>query len=338
VAETDDRVDHDPERDHDQVQDEHRRDSPRLAASPDERLRAAGARCRAERVEPFRERRGHRLLDRRRLAVAPREEALPEAGERLLALGDVRRVAVEPFGRRLLPFLLAPKAPLTRLGVLEPLGDIGVARRYELLSLRERPLRLRGALLARGDLFLPRCDGGLSPAELLAKRGRLLVKTGGLGVARVELHLATEQVLASPVELGRPGVQLGGMPLHVRFAAREAHLTADELRFLPLLTALEELGVGDPRTEREEPLLAVAPRPHPAGDPVNPLLEALLALGELPLALGQAARRSGQLALRLRQILERLRAIALPLFDLFPVEQYRPLTREENVAPVVVNP
>jgi hypothetical protein len=338
VAETHDRVHDDPHRDQQQVQDEHPCDSPRLAGSADELLRATGAGRSAQRVEPFCERNGHRLLGRRRIAVAPREKSLPEAGERLLAFRDVRRVALEPFGRRLLPFLVATKSSLARLDVLEPLGDIGVARRDEFLALGERSLRFPRALLARGDLFLPRCDGGLSLGELLAKGGRLLVKAGGLGVARVKLHLAAEQALGSPVELGRPRVQLGGMPFHVRFAPREPHLTADELRFLPLVTALEELGIGDPRTEREEPLLAVAPSPHPAGDPVNPLLEALLAIGELALALGQAARRSGQLALRLREILERLRAIALPLFDLFPVEHYRPLTREENVAPVVVNP
>jgi hypothetical protein len=59
------------------------------------------------------------------------------------------------------------------------------------------------------------------------------------------------------------------------------------------------------------------------GDAVHPVLEPLLALGELALALRQTPGRLRELALHLVQVLERLGAVALALFDRLPVEHPR---------------
>jgi hypothetical protein len=194
MREADDRVDHDSGDDHDEVHAEHDRHGRTLSVLPD----ALGRR--AQRLEPFGERDVSLLRMRLglRLAVAPREERLAEAGKRALSLGEVGRMPVETFGRLRLALGFAPQLALPGLELLLFRRNRALAG----LELGERRFAVGQLLFAPIELGRSLVETDLRLRDPCAGR----VDLRGLSV---ELGLPCPKVRFSAIELGAFGFELG---------------------------------------------------------------------------------------------------------------------------------
>ena len=240
----------------------------------------------AERVEALREGGCRGLVDGNGLAVAAREEALAQPRERLLPLREVGRMALEPLaGRPLALLVLADRAsrgrPAPRAFAVSSASfddDESSRSPIERSSSATRSSR-PASPCSRVASSLSRCS---SSVRILVASSLMRPDSPSRASSSISRARSASERRSSSAALR---LQFGSTPLELRLATAESLLAAVELGLLPLLTPLQQVGLGDLGAQGGDPVLPLASRLQLAGDPVHSLLEPLLAVREVLLPL-----------------------------------------------------